>query len=371
MAKVMNQSLFKSKSFVVPTLVWLAFIIIYVIAFEAGYRKHDSLTRTLIQWDGRLYLSIADEGYQKFPCPDRPQYICGNGGWFPFYPMLAMIFGAVGIPIAWAMLIVSWLALWLALLVLYPLVQRRFGDTIAAGSLVGLFLWPGSFYFLTAFPYSVFLLLAVIVFHLVDTGGYRWLWLPAGLLAVTYPSGALIGLPLTWTLISRWRRITPDDRTWLIAAVASIPLAILLYFGYYWWRFDDFWLYVRIQSQPWYSHQPGFPLWTMARSFIHLPLSHPVNLSLLFALLTAAVFYSRRVPVGWYLFAFGLLLFTPTMGTTDCYYRHIVVAFPMFVLVGIALRDRVRRYFLAAWTGAALVLNWLVLLPAYKAGLLM
>jgi hypothetical protein len=367
----MNQSLLKRKSFLIPTLIWLGLIVIYLVALGSDYRKHDSLSRTLIQWDGRLYLSIAEEGYTKFPCPDRPQYICGNGGWFPFYPMLATGFVALGVPASWAMLGVSWLALWLALLVLYRLIQRRFDDRIATGSLLALLLWPGTFYFLTAFPYSVFLLLAAIVFWLLDSGRYRWLWLPAGLLTVTYPSGALIGLPIAWVLFSRWRSIPQPDRIRLIGAMVAVPVAIVIYFSYYWWRFGDFWLYVQIQSQPWYSHEPAFPLWTMVQSLIHLPTGHPVNLTVLFAALTVLVFFSRRLPVSWYLFAFGVLLFTPAMGTTDCYYRHIVVAFPMFVLLGAALRDRMRRYLLVAWAVAAVALEWFVLLPAYKAGMLM
>lgn len=371
MAKVMNQSPFKSKSLLVPTLLWLALVVVYLIAFQYGPRKHDSLVRTLIQWDGQLYLSIAEEGYQKFPCPDRPRYTCGNGGWFPFYPLLASIFSSIGIPAPWAMLTVSWLALWLALLVLYRLVQRRFDDRTATISLIALFLWPGSFYFLTAFPYSVLLLLAVIVFALLEAESYAWLWLPSGLMAVTYPSGALIGLPMLWTLIGGWRSITRADRLWLLAAILAIPVAISLYFGYYWWQLDDFWLYVRIQSQPWYSHEPAFPLWTMIRSLIHLPTMHPVNLTLIFAVSTAVVFFSRRVPVGWYLFAYGVLLFTPTMGTTDCYYRHIIAAFPMFILTGMTIQSKVRRYLLVPWVIAALALNWLILMPAYEAGRLM
>ncbi len=367
----MNKSLFKSKSFLTPTLLWLVFIVIYLIAFQTGDRKHDSLSRTLVQWDGRLYQSIAEDGYQKFPCPDRPQYTCGNGGWFPLYPALAALLRLTGLSTSTAMLGVSWLAMWPALLLLHRLVRRRFDDTVATVSLIAAALWPGSFYFLTAFPYAVYLLLAVVVFYLLDAECYRLLWLPAGLLAITYPSGALIGLPIAWTLISRRRSMSLRDRAWLIAAIAAIPIAIAIYFGYYWWRFDDFWLYTRIQSQPWYRHEPGFPLWTMARSIIHLPLSHPVNLTLLFAVLTAGVFFSRRVPVGWYVFGFGILLFTPSMGTTDCYYRHIVVAFPMFVLAGMAWRGRVRRYLLITWAVAALALEWLVLLPAYRAGQLM
>ncbi len=67
----------------------------------------------------------------------------------------------------------------------------------------------------------------------------------------------------------------------------------------------------------------------------------------------------------------GLLLFTTSAGTTNCYYRHIVVVFPLFAMVALAVSGRRRKWLLPLYLIICLVLIFLVYLPAYKAGTLM
>jgi hypothetical protein len=361
----------KSKSFLWPTLLWLAFALSMLLLLQSGPTKYDSLMRTLIQWDARLYLSIARDGYEMFPCDYDPSYICGNVGWFPMYPLVGSIVGSVGLDHRWAVLGLSWLALWLALLLMYRLVAMKWGDRVALFSLVFMLLFPASLYFLTAFPYALFLVLVLLVFYLLETKRYAWLALPCACLAVTYPSGIVVTLPLVWVLVSSWGKLSSKQRLSLIAAVAAVGSALLLYCLYYWYRFDDFFLYLRFQSQSYYAHQATFPLWTIGRSLVELPWSSPVGLMLLFTIATSALFYSRKLPGWWQAFMFGLLLFTPTVGTTDCYYRHILVAFPMFVMVALAWHDPRRRWLLPAYVVACLILMLTTYLPSYRAGGLM
>lgn len=367
----MNSNFFKSKNFLIPTVVWIVSVAIYWLALGDDGRKHDSLVRTMIQWDGRLYVSIARDGYERFPCPGRPDDICGNGGWFPLYPILGAIVSWSGIGHDYSMLMVSWLAFWLALLVLYRAVEQKFDAMTALASLLALIVFPGAFYYLTAFPYSVYLALAVTAMYLLDRSHYRWLWLVTAALTLTYPSGALIGLPVAFVLWRDFRKITNVDRLYIVTALASVPIAILIYFGYYWWEFGDFWLYLRIQSQSYYAHETSFPLWVIYRSLVELPAGSPVFVTLLFALASTLVFFTRRMAAQWQLYLLALLLFTPTMGTTDCYYRHVVVTFPLFVMIALSLRTKWRRWLVIGYVVAAGAVNWWLLLPAYRAGDLM
>ncbi len=367
----MNSTLIKSKSFLVPTVLAIVFIVGYLVAFQGGYTKYPSVVRTMIQWDGRLYLSIARDGYVRFPCEDEPTNICGNGGWFPLYPLLGGVIATVGLDHRYTMIGLSWVMLWLSLLVLYRLVQAHHGDRVAMASILALLLYPGAFYYLTTFPYATYLCLSVIVFYIVDRKQWRWLWLPTGLLTITYPSGAVIGLALLLYLIRHWRELSVRSRWYLLAALTSIPAAILIYFGYYWYLFDDFWLYVKIQSQSYYAHEPVFPLLTIWQSLTELSLAHPVNLTLIFAIVSSVVFYRRRLPTTWQIYALGVLLFTPTMGTVDCYYRHIVIAWPLMVMIALSLEHRWRRHVLVLYVLASVYVNFWILLPAYRAGQLM
>jgi len=372
---LMNYSYFKSKRFLLPTLLWVAFILFYIVLFEVGESKYYSLTRTLIQWDGQHYLSIARDGYEKFPCPWNSRNICGNIGWFPFYPLLgrvaARLVSVVGLDVPVAIIAVSWLAFWLALLVMYRLVEYRFDPKTALFSLLALLVFPSSFYFLTGFPYSVYLLLAVLVLYLLEKEWYAAVILPAGLVAITYPSGVVIGLPILFTLVWKWKQLNQREKLSLLSALIAIGLALFLYAGYYWWKFDDFFLYQRFQAQSYYAHQLTLPILPIIEALLHLKWETPVFVILLFTLGVVALFYSRKIPASWQLLMFGILLFTPTFGTTMCYYRHIVAAFPLFAMIGVSVNSPRRRFLLIPYVLVALVLGWRVFLSAYKAGMLM
>ena len=378
-ASLMDYSYLKSKRFLLPTLLWLAFVLIYLILFEVGESKYYSLTRTLIQWDGQHYLSIARDGYEKFPCPWDRNYICGNIGWFPFYPLLGWfvnqlvgpLVGFIGADIRVTMIATSWLAFWLALLVMYRLVENKFGHKVALFSLLALLLFPSSFYFLTAFPYSTYLLLALLILYLIEKKSYTFVPLLSGLLAVTYPSGVVIGLPILYTLVSKRKELDRRKTLLLVAALLTIGLALFLFCCYYWWKFDDFFLYQRYQSQSFYGHKLAIPLVPIAKSLIHRSGDDPMFIILLFTLATVVPFYSRKIPASWQLFMFGILLFTPTFGTTWCYYRHIVVAFPLFVMIGASVNSRRRKYLMIPYALVSAVLMWEFFLAYYKAGTLM
>jgi len=371
---LMNFARLRSKSFLVPTAVTFLFLAVVLALLGTGERKYAPLARTLIQWDGRHYLAIAETGYEKFPCPEDPSLVCGNVGWFPLFPLAARVvsvaLGPLGLGMAWSMLITGWLCLWAAMLLLYRLFARRFDHTVAAGSLAALALFPTSFYYLTAFPYALYLLLAAAVFLLVEKERYFAAAAPAGLLAITYPTGVAIILPLLWVLVSRWRGLTPRDRAGLRTASAAVVLALILYALYYRLAFGDFFLYVHFQSKPYYAHGATVPLLPILDAVVHLPGAHPVRVMLIFVAAALALFSTRRIPAAWQVFLWGVLLFTPAAGTTACYYRHVVVAFPLFAMVGLSLRSR-RRPLAVLYAAAALALMLGVFLDAYKRGVLM
>ncbi len=222
----MNPARLKSKSFVLPTVMFAVFVLTFLTLLQSGPTKYDSLIRTLIQWDGRLYLSIASEGYELYPCGDDSGHLCGNVGWFPMYPLAAGLLTRIGLDYRYSLLAVTWLSLWLALLALYRLVARRFGDRTALVSLICLLLFPGSLYLLTGFPYAFYLMLLSIAFYMLDTENYRWLPLPSAMLAVTYPSGIVIGLPVLWVLVSRYKKLGSVNRKYLFMTLAAMGAAL-------------------------------------------------------------------------------------------------------------------------------------------------
>ena len=362
---------YRNRKFLIPTILWLVFVCIVIILLQTGGQKYYSLSRALIQWDGQNYLSIAQTGYEKYPCRNNPGNVCGNVGWFPLYPIVGRAISWTGIGTTWSLIILSWLALWGALLVLYRLVSEKYNDRVAVFSLGALLLFPTSFYYLTAFPYSLYLLLAVTILYLMEHKRY-WPLIPlTGLLTVSYPSGLLIGLPLAYLLVAGWRDHSKSQRLALTTALVSIGIALSLYCGYYWLRFDDFFLYSHFQSQGGFNHSLSIPFVTLIKSYLSLELSDPTFMMLVLIPILLIAFYRRSVPVSWQLFMFGAMLFTPTFGTTMCYYRHVVIAFPLFVMIGLAADSAKRRYLLPLYGIASIILALEVYLFWYKAGQLM
>lgn len=370
----MNYSYLKSKSFGIPTLIWTVYVIAIIILFSVGDSKYSSIPRALTQWDGQHYYSIAYNGYESFPCPEDNSLICGNVGWFPFYPIVASAVGAVlslfGINFQWALPITSLLSLWAALLLMFYMIERWHSHKTAIYSIIAMLLFPTSFYYATAFPYSLFLLLSLLVFFLLDRRQYLIASIPAGLLTITYPSGIVIALPILWTIISEWKALNPKNKLSLFIGLASTGFSILVYCLYNWWKFDDFLLYLHFQEKPYYAHEATFPLIPIFESLATFQFGHPVYITLVFIILIVLLFYNKRVLVPWLIFMFGILLFTPTAGTTDCYYRHIVVAFPLFAMIGISFNSW-RKYLLPVYAIVSIALMWFIYLDNFKQGLLM
>ena len=129
-----------------------------------------------VRWDSDLYLSIAQRGYYLERCGPGSHYEgwqwCGNSGWFPLYAWMLKI--APG----------AWLSLVFEALLLFVIWRWLLREK----SLPALFLaavFPGGIYQQAVFPISLFLLLAVI--FLVSERPE-----PAGLAAMTYPTGFLL-----------------------------------------------------------------------------------------------------------------------------------------------------------------------------------
>ncbi len=367
----MQKSMLNRKDLWIPLAAWAVLLLSTILLIDLLGAKYLVLTRNLIQWDGQHYLTIAQRGYEVYPCEPAPQFLCGNVGWFPFYPMVSHAFTWLGIPTVWSLLVVSWGCLLASLILLYRLVDRRFGEYAAIGSVAALVLFPGSFYYVAGFPYSLMLLLSLWIFEMLERNSYRWLWLPVMLITLTYPSAVVIGLPIAWVLLRHWKEHAIGQRLSLVGALAAIPAGLLAFAVHFQVKFDDFFLYTRFQSQPFYAHEPAFPLVTIWQSLVQRPLGDPVVLIIIFVAATLPLFYRRRVPMTWQLYILGILLFTPAAGTTDCYYRHVIVAFPVFVFVGMSIGNGWRRRAALPWAIAAVVLDVWVLIDRYAAGRLM
>jgi hypothetical protein len=314
-------------------------------------------------WDGEHYVALAAGGYLQPPDNVSPAF-------FPLYPILirtsAGLFGGPISPPAlsvWGVL-VSLLALPLALFFVYKIAESGWGERAAQAAVLTLALFPTSFFFNAAYTESLFLALsASSLWALRVRRDLLLACLLAGLATATRNVGVFLLVPLAY----EWLRNASEYR-WRVAYLALAPSGLFAYAAYLWWRFGDPFLFYTEQSR-WGREATG-PLdsllsalsrggESLGRLFSPRLWADPslgrvadalgaannaynlVFLGLALALLVAGL---RVLPPDLSAYAF-LLILPPTLfgtpqGPLMGLPRYVLVAFPLFVVLGVLLEER-------------------------------
>lgn len=181
----------------------LLLLITYIMYILLTAKKYSSMPVDAValftswdHWDAANYIRIAQYGYQSV----------FDLAFFPLFPLLiACISHMLG---SWSYLLVGTIlsnaALFGALWVIYHLVSKHVGDTIARRTLLYLCIFPTAFFFFAAYNESLYLLLAAGTFLALEHE--RW-WL-AGVLgmlaALTRSIGVLLLIPYLVSILSRF-----------------------------------------------------------------------------------------------------------------------------------------------------------------------
>jgi hypothetical protein len=289
-------------------------------------------------WDGDYYKAIALNGY-TFDNVAWPSVT-----FFPLYPLLIRAaLPIAGGNVALAALAVSNLAAFLAVVLLYQLLESDFGSAIAYRSIFLLLLFPTSFFFAAGYTESLALLLAVAVVWALR--GHRW-WL-AGIagffLALTRLPGVLVAPIIALTYLEyhgwRWRALR-----WDVLAVGLPPLGLALFMLYQWRRFGTPLAFLIAQEH--YQQQMS-PPWVIPQTlFIRLQTEglaiFGLHLVLWAVFIVLAVLVWRRLPREYGLLM--LLLVPAYLGSWAVSIgRHILIGFPAFVVLAMYSERRWAR----------------------------
>jgi hypothetical protein len=319
-------------------------------------------------WDGEHYVELAAGGYLHPPANASPAF-------FPLYPILirasATLFGGpFSLPAlsVWGLL-VSLLALPFALYFVYRIAESGWGQRAAQGSVLTLALFPTSFFFNAVYTESLFLALSAGSLWAIRVRRDLLLaCLLAGLATATRNVGVFLLVPLAY----EWLKNASEYR-WRGAYLALAPSGLAVYAAYLWWRFGDPLLFYTQQGR-WGREAKG-PLesllgaltqggWSLARLFAPHLWANPspgrvadalevtnaynlVFLGLALALLVAGL---KVLPHD--LSAYALLLILPPaffgtpQGPLMGLPRYVLVAFPLFIVLGELLKE---RRLLGAW----------------------
>ncbi|MHB1131191.1 MAG: mannosyltransferase family protein [Chloroflexota bacterium] len=296
-----------------------------------------------IRGDAGFYLEIAQGGYAH-SVPDKV-----NTGFFPLYPLLVHVVGALTGSVPVAALLVANVAFALALVALYRLVLDKFDCPTARRAVLLLSVFPYALFYGAAYTESLFLLLAVLSFLLAERE--RW-WLSgvAGLLcaATRLVGGALFPALLLLYLARRgwaWRRL---DRQ--VLAPGLVPMGSLAYMAYLNLSFGDSFAFVYTSLVVWSRYN----IFEQGLARLNPANFVPGNGDLLLAMhLVVALAFLAAVPAVWRALGAGYAVFVliaiaiPLSSQVESLGRFMAVLFPVFI----ALAHYARR----PWVGQLLV----------------
>jgi len=172
-------------------------------------------------WDGYWHTQIARFGY----------YAPGLTLRFPLYPLLMRLLAPLlGGSQLLAALTISFLALFIALVLLHQLIRfefRSYGPALKTITL--LLLFPTAFFFVAAYQESLFLLLTIASFLSFRRDKFLYAGLFGGLAALTRPQGLLLFPSFLAARFVKKRNWEKRDAWFFLIPLALVPWCFYLY----------------------------------------------------------------------------------------------------------------------------------------------
>lgn len=293
------------------------------------------------RWDSQWYLSVAKNGYQFTPGEQS------NVAFFPLYPYAVRLFHYI-VPwqsdAGWFSLgiLISNLALLVALAYLNRLVRLDYDEATAARAVVYLCVFPTTLFLSAFYSESLYLAFVLSAFYYAR----RSRWVSAGCLAaaaaIGRPPGGLLVIALAVEYLMQkqlqWRQIKPDCLALFLA-----PLAVAGHLAFFKWRFGAWSVLAQAEAVKDWSRTFTLPWITLSRFFQHPHYgknSHDSYLDLVFTilLLCLATYASFRLRLSYAVYAIITVLFITSWGYLTSVPRFSVVIFP--IMIALALLGR-------------------------------
>lgn len=300
------------------------------------------------QYDATAYLDIAQNGYRN----DFGEYVTSNYHWYPLFPFLIRSFSFVGYPLA--AFLISNIASFFAVYVLWLLVKEEVGKAKARKTIIYTLLFPTAFYFTMMYTESLFLLFSVSIFYFAKKNNWLLVGVFGFLIALTRMQGVLLFLPTLYIYFRsigfKIGRIKYNSLFFL-----GLPLGVLTFMLYEYLITGD--ALIQFRSAVGFGKSLSFPwdsiLFSIRALFVDATL---INLSYhIYTLVVTAAFiallyfcYKRLKPEYTIYFALNVLVILVSSSLFG-FTRYMLIAFPAFMVLSTFESKRMKYLILIAY----------------------
>jgi Gpi18-like mannosyltransferase len=196
-----------------------------IIGQRAGTHVQESshiLLAVWGRWDAVHYIDIATRGYQGT-----------DMAFFPLYPFLIRVVGALAGNHLIAGLLISNASFFFGLLFLYKLLEHEYDRTVARRAIFYVSIFPSAVFFSAVYTESLFFMLTVASFYYMRS--HRW-WMAGAIgffAALTRVEGILLVVPFVMEWYAQYRS-SPARGAFNLAAAVLVPLGLAVYMAYLW-----------------------------------------------------------------------------------------------------------------------------------------
>lgn len=283
-------------------------------------------------FDGIHYLTIAEHGYTN------------QARFFPLFPMLikALTGISVGSQIFVGMLIVT-LSFYLALKVLQKLIELDFSKEISMKTILFLLIFPASFFFVSVYSESLFLLLSLLAFYFAR----KKRWILAILCGILVMTTRFVGVAILPALLYEF--VTNEKvRINKLAFFLLTPLGLVLYsiFNYYQW--GNFFYFITAQGELGNSRSVSSIILFPQTIYRYIKILSTVSInsydwaialleltSFLFVSLLLYFAWKKKVRASYLIFALINFAIIISTGTFSGLPRYILTIFPIFIVLSL------------------------------------
>lgn len=277
-------------------------------------------------FDGIHYLNIAEFGYTN------------QARFFPLFPLILRL--TIGSPVTSILLVT--IIFFLAIYFFEKLIALDFSNQIAKQSLINLLLFPTSFFFVSIYSESLFLLLVTLSFYFAR----KKMWLVSVIFAMSVLASRFVGIAILPALLYEFL-INKKANFKKLAFFLITPLGLIAYsiFNYYKW--GNLLYFIQAQGELGNSRSVNsivlFPqtIFRYIKILSTAPFSYEWGIALLELasfLLTAFLLYfawKKKIRASYLIFAAVNFAIVISTGTFSGLPRYVLTIFPIFIALAL------------------------------------